>query len=888
MNETDFSSQSADTTLPAPSPDGINARLSHLIPGDQLGERFVIVRFLAGGGMGQVYEAEDLHLQRQHCALKILKPEISTNPLMRARFEREVLLAREVNHPNVCPTHTLFHVDSPSGRIMCLTMKLLDGQSLRARLESGRLDSATALHIARQMADGLEAAHRVSVIHRDFKPGNLMLEGDGSDLRVWITDFGLARAYGSDTTLGETGQILGTPGYIAPELIQGQPATFSADVYAFGVVLYQMVTGRLPFRENGQTTFFLPSRLVPQLAPEWDRAILGCLEFDPALRFRSPREAISILDQSAAARQPFDGDRTKPNSGEVPAIVRRRFLGWPLAGILALAGLIVITLWNWNRVYALLHPLPEKRFVAVLAWPADSNPANGPLLKSALDGIARLGRAEADVKNLLIVSPNDVTGQLPLKAPADVVSALGANLVLAASLRSSESQYALTLRVLDAATSKELREGVVTINASELGLLPDRASAASAALLDIPVGTGQLTDELEQSHVKPAVFQLFSEAEELIAQPNDAGLDQGIEKYQKVLEKDSTFALAYARLSMAYTKKYTRSNDPAVLSLAQKNADLALKLNPDSAKATLSRALVDLYSGNTQNALDGLSRARQLDPGSPQIQMYKALAFRFLDRRTEEEAAYREIISRRPNYWPAYNELGSVLHRHGRDQQAAEAFAEAAAIAPRAALPLTNLGAIDLLLGRKAEAEEAFHKSLERMPTELANLQLGNLAFAENDYRKALDYYEKARELGPRNDITWRNIGDCYAMLGDSAKVAESYAKAADLLTASLRTNPLRGSAWMTLAFYQAKVGRRADAEMAVEQAESRGASDVQSQFKKAQVLALLGRKDEALRVVLECRARGLSETEVELALDLAAVRADPRYRSQSFKDPSK
>jgi tetratricopeptide (TPR) repeat protein len=260
--------------------------------------------------------------------------------------------------------------------------------------------------------------------------------------------------------------------------------------------------------------------------------------------------------------------------------------------------------------------------------------------------------------------------------------------------------------------------------------------------------------------------------------------------------------------------------------------------------------------------------------------LFKALVFRFLDRRDEEEGVYREIIRARPNYWPAYNELGGILHRHGNDEEAAKVFAEAAAAAPRAALPLTNLGAIYMLLGRRKEAAEAFHWSLDRAPTELAYLQLGNLEFAGGEYRKALEFYLKARDLRPQNDITWRNLGDCYTKLGDQQRVIESYTTASDLLTKSLHTNPRRGYAWMTLAFYQAKLGRRAEAENAMKEAELSGASDVQSQFKKAQILALLGKKEEALRLVLECIDRGLSRVEVELALDLSNVRADPRFRT--------
>ncbi len=389
-----------------------------------------------------------------------------------------------------------------------------------------------------------------------------------------------------------------------------------------------------------------------------------------------------------------------------------------------------------------------------------------------------------------------------------------------------------------------------------------------------------MSDTEELARVNPAALQAYTAAEDFLAQPNDAGVDAAIENYQKALDADPRFALAYARLAMAYMRKFVKTRDGAALALASKNADQALHYNPDSAKAVLSRAMADLYGGKTQEALAGMGRALQLDPGNPQILLFKAVAFRFLNRPADEEQVYRDIIRQRPNYWPAYNELGGALHRHGNDKEAAEVFGEASTVAPNVALPLTNLGTMYLLLGRKAEAADAFRRSLQRSPTELAYLQLGNLAFGGGDYQGALAEYEKARDLRPRDDIPWRNIGDCYEMLKEPARVRGSYEKAAELLEEALRINPLRGSSWMTLAFYRAKTGRTEGARDAMREAESRGASDLQSQFLKAQVLALMGSKDEALRLVLLCLDKGLSKVQVDLAVDLAAVRSDPRYRN--------
>jgi tetratricopeptide (TPR) repeat protein len=193
-----------------------------------------------------------------------------------------------------------------------------------------------------------------------------------------------------------------------------------------------------------------------------------------------------------------------------------------------------------------------------------------------------------------------------------------------------------------------------------------------------------------------------------------------------------------------------------------------------------------------------------------------------------------------------------------------------------------------LLLDQSSDAETAFRRSLERTPNELAYLNLGSIVFERGDYRKALQYYGQARDLKPKNDHNWRNIADCYFILGEQKLATENYAKAAQVLSESLRINPRRGARWMTLALYDAKLGRRTQAEANLREAESRGATDVQAQFTKAQVLAVLGRREEAMELVLACMDKGLSILEVELAVDLKEARADPRYRRKVEKLRSK
>lgn len=298
----------------------LNGLAPSLKPGDVLCARFRILRAAGEGGMGNVFEAMDDELG-VNVALKIIRPEIASNPEALARFRQEVRLARRITHPNVCRTFDIERetriVDAENGisvEFVFLTMEFLQGETLAERIaRDGPLPLDLAGDLARQVADALQAAHALGVIHRDMKPANIMLVPEPScvrGLRAVITDFGLARAESIDSLrslsgISARGNPIGTLAYMAPEQLSGAALSAATDVYAFGLVLYEMVTGKRAFPSqtllSGITQRLAgpppdPSVHAPDLPETWRRAIAGCLEVKPAERVQAVADAIAILD----------------------------------------------------------------------------------------------------------------------------------------------------------------------------------------------------------------------------------------------------------------------------------------------------------------------------------------------------------------------------------------------------------------------------------------------------------------------------------------------------------------------------------------------------------------------------------------------------------------
>jgi serine/threonine protein kinase/Flp pilus assembly protein TadD len=843
---------------------------SRFEPGQVIADRFTVIRYIARGGMGEVYEVADRLLQDVRVALKIILPEIAGDAGSSRRFEQEVLLARKVTHPNLCPIYDIARYDDPPPPLLFLTMKLLAGETLSSRLRQPEpIRREEAIAIVRQMVAGLGAIHAAGVIHRDIKPNNVMLDKSRSDLRLTIMDFGLAKLHESDETMGHS-LVAGTPGYMAPEILLGPSQ--ATDLFSLGVLLHEVLVGERP-RVGAVNRAAEPSPALDMadIAPEFISAVKELLSIDPNRR----SIAFNQLHSSLISSRPFESwpSRGVANHSASRLLSRRQFaLGSALVACSA-AGAVV---WKWDNLYDLLHPLPARRFVALLNWPPTSDIRIKPMVAGAIDAIGKeLERAEAFDRDLYIVSPIFDPGSKTTAELNDLRDRLGANLVLAASGVPSSGKLDLTLRLLDPSSTRALREKRITLPFDQQISLPAKAARVASELLGISSYEQVGVPDTQSSEA----YATFQEAETLMKQPNDSGLNAAIDKYKQAVELDPRYASAYAKLALAYCRLYGLHCDPAALSLARANCDKALTLNPNSIEAHLALSAVLVKTGEMEGASREIEKALALDPVNPRTLVYQGQLYRQLDRWPEAEEALGRVTDLRPNYWFGHNELGVAYTLQCKYTQAMKEFRLASLASPKGSLPLNNIGDVYLRQGKLTEAEDAASRSSALQPNDLAAITLAAAYRCEGKYSEALRTARSAVDLNPAQSAGWLELGDCYSLVHGRSEAQKAYSQAAATQQEQLLTNPIDGPGWMLLALCRVKSGAPQTAPALIDNAAKYPSDDIDSQLFKARTLELLGKRDEALTVVVACLKRGATAFQIQSMTDMGPLRSDRRYQ---------
>ena len=777
---------------------------------------YEIIRPIGSGGMGEVFVARDPKLGRK-VAIKMLPPRMASERDTLSRFTQEARSASALNHPNIVTIHEVgADADAPF-----IVMEYIDGRDLRSLITEGPRPVRQVLDIGVQIADGLAAAHERGIVHRDLKPENIMLTRDGY---VKILDFGLAKLVGptpeGEHTLqlempGTTpGTILGTVGYMSPEQATGKRLDFRSDLFAFGAILHELVTGAAAF--DGETAIDTLSAILHHVPPPVTRSnaqvpvqladiIQRLLAKSPDDRYSSTRdlarEVRLLRDRVAAEESGFHKVMPQPAKRPTGAIV---------AGVVALVVFIVgIVAYTRERrpaaaSSAATAPVAAvKKYLAVLHFKDLSGDPNGQLV---VDGFAETLTARlAHFPSVQVMRPSAT--ELAAEDERKIARDLGANLILSGSMMRDGERIRVTYRVLDATSGREWRD-LVEGDMSNLFGVQDDVAASVARNLDLGTTT-----------VRPAIDPAVSQRRYLEALGHLRRYDseQSLDSAIRILEELGESPSVQAALARAYLHKFQITRDPQLAASASNAAERALAADPQSLDVKVTLGELRRRTGRYKEAIDAFVSVLSQQPNNFDAVLGLAEAHQAAGDYKNAEVAYKQAIALQPNFWHGYNKLGFFYYSRARIPDAIPQFQKVVQLVPDNERGYLNLGVMYQLDGRYDEALRVYQRSLERKPSAQGHSNLGTCYYALGRYAEAVTAFEKAVELTPHEHLYWRNLGDAYRFVGGrDADARKAFERAVALCDEAIRLNENDGQAHRTRASALAKLGRVREARVAI------------------------------------------------------------------------
>ncbi|MFN7922066.1 MAG: tetratricopeptide repeat protein [Bryobacteraceae bacterium] len=836
-----------------------------LTPGNVLSGRFRIKRLAGEGGMGEVYEAEDLELGGS-VALKTLRPSLLEDPLFLGRFRREVQLARQVTHHNIC---RIFDVGHDHGRVY-LTMEFLEGETLAQHLRRvGKLGVDAALPIARQMIDGLAALHGRGIVHRDFKPGNVILTQDSGGLRAVIGDFGLARAFSGDgtrTALSTQGHVMGTPDYMSPEQLRGDVATPASDLYALGLVLYEMVAGRKAYPggqalENAVQRVLEPPtpprQWAPELSPSWEAAILRCLERAPEDRPPSAAEVVGQLTGTT----PIPKTRA----------AKQRLWRWVAAA--AIFFLLAVAAFVW-RPRLTVQPGTDRQHVVVLPFRVLGDE---PELRVFADGLmetitSRMSQYEGPNSQLLVVPASEVRQQ-GAKNASDSKTKFGASTAVEGSLQAQGNRIRLLLTLVDIKQMRQAGTVLVEEQRSNAVSLQDAAVIKLANALNLNVQP-RLAREMQQVNpIAPGAHEFYLQARGYLQRTDQlSSIDSAISLAKRALEADSGYALAHSALGLAYWHKYELTRDPKFVEQAISSGRKGVELNSGLPETHVSIGRIHLGTGRNQEALTDFEKALSIDDRNTEAYQGLATAYANLKQYEKAEATYRKAIALRPGDWNGYRQLGLYYYQRGDYDHAIEQYERVVSLAPDNAMGYVNLGVLHFLKGSFEKARANWQRALELDPDRVSTLQ--NLAKLEDETGKtgrAIELWQHALKVNPRSFRIWQSLAAAYERTGDRERKREALNEAIRLVEAEILVNPNQADLYTYLAHYRAMAGSGSFEDL-LQKAIKLAPNNPDVLVRAAETYAMTGQEQRALDYIRSAMANGYSADALKQSRTLRAL----------------
>jgi len=864
-----------------------------LASGARLGN-YEILGLLGAGGMGQVYRAMDLRLER-HVAIKVLGGSLD-GQTEKERFLGEARAASALDHPNI---GTIYTIEETADGQLYIVMACYEGETLHQRIKRGPLPVARAVGFAIEIARGLSAAHAKRIVHRDIKPSNIMVTGQG----VKVLDFGLAK-FARAGQLTRTGTTVGTPGYMSPEQAMGHPADHRTDIWSAGVVLYEMLSGRLPFQSDsipGTLMAIVNNAPTPldHVPPELETITYRCLAKHPNERYSSCGELLEDL-----SRVHLPADRTTQTMAVPSDEVRRRALaassrpvtgapwretaGRParrlrMAAMLGVAALLVAAaLWLLLARYPSGLGTAGERHVVVLPFNnIGSDPANAAICDGLLETLtSRLSGLEQPARSLFVVPASEVRRR-KLTDPTEARRALGVGLVVAGSVQRDSAGLRLTVNLIDTTASppRQLGSDVIDDRLGNFSAVQDRAVTSLAKLLAVELNPRALGGATGEDSAAPAAYESYLKGLSYLQRYDKPGnLETAARQFENAVKEDPRFALAYARLGEAQWMKHRSHPDAALLEKALANCRTAEKINGQLAPVHVTLGRIHSGTGKYDLAVQEFQRALDLDAHSAEAFQQMSRAYQYLGRAPEAEAALKKAIALRPEYWDGYNSLGSFYYRQRRYPQAAEAFYKVIELTPDNSAAYSNLGVILNRMGNDAAARRMYEKSIALSPTYAAYSNLAGLYYLAGDWAKSVSTSGRALKLNDGDHRSWALLGMAHAAAGNAEEARAAYLRALPLAESDAERNPNDADAKAAVALCAARLGKREQALASISNALALGAADSGVLYNASLVYLVMGEKDRALEYLRSALARGYSKERARRDPDLRLLRNDAAF----------